>query len=103
MYKYFKLGSYGVFDHINLYGENSPCNRPIVMYKGEAPMKEFKSSLALACDVLREYGCWKIGCLKSETEPENATPLTDAAKALLSAHRVQGTQDLLEAAKVTFY
>ena len=98
MYKYFKIGTYGVFDHINLYGENSPCYRPVVMYKGEAPMKEFKSSLALACDVLREYDGNTY-----QNEPENATPLTDAAKALLSAHRVQGTQDLLEAVKVIFY
>jgi len=26
-----QIGSYGVFDHINLYGENSPCYRPVVM------------------------------------------------------------------------
>ena len=91
------LGSYGVFDHINLYGENSPCYRPVVLYKGEAPMKEFKSSLALACDVLKENdGNTK----KYEPEPENATPIP-AVSDLLNASRVKETQDLLEAVKVS--
>jgi hypothetical protein len=81
-----------VFDHINLYGENSPCYRPVVLYKGEAPVKEFKASLALACDVLREYD--------GNSQSESAT---DAAKALLSATRVEGAQDLLEAVTVRIF
>ena len=71
------LGSYGVFDHINLYGENSPCQRPIVLYKGEAPMKEFKPSLAVACDVLKE---------PYDTPKEDTK--TKPTAALLNANRV---------------
>ena len=51
---HYYIGSYAVFDHVKLYGENSPCLRPVVLYKGEAPMKEFKGSQAVACDVLTE-------------------------------------------------
>ena len=66
-----------VFDHINLYGENSPCQRPIVLYKGEAPMKEFKPSLAVACDVLKE----PYDAPKEDTK-------TNPTAALLNANRV---------------
>ena len=100
----FYAGSYGVFDHINLYGENSPCDRPVVLYKGEAPMKEFKSSLAIACDVLKHNDEDTEGyrALKSQPEPENATPIVEVGE-LLNASRVKETQDLLEAVKVIIF
>jgi len=86
-----QIGSYGVFDHISLYGENSPCYRPVVLYKGEAPMKEFKPSLTIACDVLHEP---KDNDQKYTKETNNADDKTAkemdaAAAALLSASRVK--------------
>ena len=92
-----------MFDHINLYGENSPCYRPVVLYKGEAPMKEFKPSLAIACDVLDENDGLKNGYKAGEIPlvPENATAVPAVAPLLAAnATRVQQAQDLLEAVKV---
>ena len=47
------------------------------MYKGEAPMKEFKPSLAVACDVLKE----------PYDDPKEDTK-TKPTAALLNANRV---------------
>ena len=63
-------------------------------------MKEFKSSLALACDVLEEHD-GNTNTQKYEPEPENATPIV-AVSDLLNASRVKETQDLLEAVKVSY-
>jgi len=101
-----QIGSYGVFDHINLYGENSPCYRPVVLYKGEAPMKEFKPSLAIACDVLDENDGLKNGYKAGEIPlaPENTTAVTAVAPLLAAnatrVHAAREAQDLLEAVKV---
>lgn len=90
-----QIGSYGVFDHISLYGENSPCYRPVVLYKGEAPMKEFKPSLTIACDVLHEP---KDNDSKYAKETNNADTKTvtemGPAAALLSANRVKAAKEL---------
>jgi len=107
-----QIGSYGVFDHINLYGENSPCQRPIVLYKGEAPMKEFKPSLAVACDVLKEpYDTPKED---TKTKPTaallNANRVTEAKKGkdltievpyVKEANKATDEEDVVEAIATT--
>ena len=67
-------------------------------------MKEFKSSLAIACDVLKHNDEDTEGyrALKSQPEPENATPIVEVGE-LLNASRVKETQDLLEAVKVIIF
>ena len=46
-------GAYEMFDHINLYSDASPVNRPVAIYKGEAPLHGFSANDVLACGVLR--------------------------------------------------
>ena len=64
-----------------MYGENSPCLRPVVLYKGEAPMKEFQPGQAVACDVLTEP---EGGYGKATASLENATPI-----GVIEANRVR--------------
>ena len=66
-------------------------------------MKEFKPSLAIACDVLDENDGLKNGYKAGEIPlaPESATAVPALASLLAAnATRVQEAQDLLEAVKV---
>jgi hypothetical protein len=47
-------GAYGMFDHINLFGDESPDHRPVVVYAGEAPIKGFSSADVISCGILLE-------------------------------------------------
>ena len=42
-------GAYAMFDHINLFTEFSPENRPVAIYSGEAPMHGFSPADVIAC------------------------------------------------------
>ena len=60
--------------------------RPVVLYKGEAPMKEFKPTEALACNVLQKPEYNKG--YKQDGEPGADNSGSSATAALLSANRV---------------
>ena len=70
-------------------------------------MKEFKPSLAIACDVLDENDGLKNGYKAGEIPlaPENKTSVTAVAPLLAAnatrVHAAREAQDLLEAVKVT--
>ncbi len=51
-----ELGAYGMFEHVSLYGDFSPINKPVVIYGGSAPLHGFSASDVLACGRLRENG-----------------------------------------------
>ena len=47
------LGAFGMFDHVNLYGSDSPIGRPVAIYEGEAPLHGFSNTNARACGKLQ--------------------------------------------------
>ena len=68
--------------------------RPVVLYRGEAPMKEFKPSEAVACDVLRypEMKSNNYGPNKTlKTAVEKNETAKNPADNVLKANRVLQT------------
>ncbi len=65
--------------------------RPVVLYRGEAPMKEFKPSESVACDVLR-YAEMKSNNYgpKKPSEEKNETA-KNPGNNVLNANRVMKT------------
>ena len=47
------LGAFGMFDHVNLFGSDSPVGRPVAIYEGEAPLHGFSDTNARACGKLQ--------------------------------------------------
>ena len=76
--------------------------RPVVLYRGEAPMKEFKPSESVACDVLR-YPEMKSSNYepKKPSEEKNETA-KNPGNNVLTANRVMKTGEVKAKDKAAF-
>ena len=83
------IGAYGMFDHVQLFGDACPSGRPIVLYKGEASIDNFDESAVVACGRLETLDSESRFPIGTESHPksdavEESTTVQSTSSAPLS-------------------